>query len=177
MITNFLLFQLGWLACVLGGTGEWHWLGTFLVLGIVMFHLTLASRPHAELLLIATALVIGAFWDSLLTWTDVLEYQHGIIHSNLAPHWIIAMWALFATTLNVSLRWLKGRWMLAAIFGAVGGPLAYYAGYRLGAVEMPDQILALISLAVGWCLLMPLLMYLSSLLDGYSHIKSKLVQV
>jgi hypothetical protein len=46
------------------------------------------------------------------------------------------MWIAFATTLNVSMRWLRGRPELALLFGAVGGPLAFYAGERLGAVTV-----------------------------------------
>jgi hypothetical protein len=56
----------------------------------------------------------------------------------LAPVWIIAMWAGFATLLHVALRWLLPHRWLAALLGAVGGPLAYYAGMRLGAVNFPD---------------------------------------
>lgn len=171
VIANFVLFQLGWIACVLGGTGKWHWVGTFLVLGIVVFHLSRASRPRVELLLIVLAVFVGALWDSLLVWMNILEYQHGVFNNELAPHWIIAMWALFATTFNVSLRWLKNRPVLAILFGAVGGPLSYFAGSRLGAVAMPDMFLALTTLAVGWALFMPLLMSLSKHLDGYSHLQ------
>ena len=170
---NFLLFQLGWIACVLGGTGKWHWVGTFLVLGIVVFHLSRASRPRTELFLIVVALVIGAVWDSLLVKLNLLEYGHGIFHSEMAPHWIIAMWALFATTLNVSLRWLKDRWILAVLFGAIGGPLAYLAGHRLGAVFMPDQMMAFVILAVGWGIFMPILMELSKRFDGFAHLAAK----
>lgn len=173
-LTNFLLFQFGWLACVLGGRGTWHWVGTALVVGIIAFHISRASRPHAEFVLILTALLVGAVWDSLLVWADLLRYDYGLFHSDMAPHWIIAMWALFATTLNVSLRWLKGRWFLATVFGAIGGPLAYFAGQRLGAVGMPDQAIALATLALGWSLLMPLLMALSRHLDGFVHLETGL---
>jgi len=45
-----------------------------------------------------------------------------------------------ATTLNVSMAWLRGRYALAAIFGAFGGPLAYYSGAKLGAMtRLPDS--------------------------------------
>ena len=33
------------------------------------------------------------------------------------------MWMLFATTLNVSMRFLRGRPWMAAVFGLTGGPL------------------------------------------------------
>jgi hypothetical protein len=73
------------------------------------------------------------------------------------------MWALFATTINVSMAWLKNRWLLASSMGAIFGPLAFIAGERLGAVQFIDRPLALLTLAVGWACLMPMLLWLADL--------------
>ena len=80
------------------------------------------------------------------------------------------MWALFATILNVSLRWLKGRWAVAALAGAVAGPLAYYGGSRLGALQFGNEGVALIALSLGWAVFTPLLMALSERYDGYAPV-------
>jgi hypothetical protein len=173
IMANFVLFQLGWMACVLGGAGQWHWAGTVLVALIVFFHLVHAQEPRKELYLILLAVLLGALWDSALVSGGLLSYRHGVFHEGVAPHWIIAMWALFATTLNGSLRWLKGRWMLAVLFGAAGGPLAYYAGQKLGAVQMSNQMLSLMVLAAGWALMMPLLMRLSERYNGYRMVEAR----
>jgi hypothetical protein len=77
------------------------------------------------------------------------------------------MWALFATTLNLSMSWLKGRPWLAAAFGAVGGPLAYVAGRKLGGVEMNEPALALLVQGLGWAVMMPLLLRLAARLNGF----------
>jgi hypothetical protein len=76
------------------------------------------------------------------------------------------MWVLFASTLNVSLRWLRGRWIVAALLGATAGPLAYYAGAKLGGVVIAEPLPGFIALAAGWASFMPLLIKLSSRLDG-----------
>jgi hypothetical protein len=78
------------------------------------------------------------------------------------------MWGLFATILNVSLRWLRGRWLIAALAGSIGGPLAYYGGHRLGALEFGNQSAALIALAIGWAVITPTLMALATRFDGYA---------
>jgi hypothetical protein len=57
--------------------------------------------------------------------------------------------------------WLKGRWALAVIMGAVFGPLAFIGGERLGAVVFLDSTLSIITLSVGWGLLMPLLLWIA----------------
>jgi hypothetical protein len=76
------------------------------------------------------------------------------------------MWMLFATTLNVSMRWLRGRPKLAAIFGFFGGPASYIAGQKLGGIVFNDELAALLALAIGWAIIMPILMRLSENLDG-----------
>jgi hypothetical protein len=77
---------------------------------------------------------------------------------------------LFATTLNLSLGWLKGRPALAALLGAVGGPLAYFAGHRLGGIELPDPAVALLVQGLGWSVLMPLLTSLATRLNGFEPV-------
>lgn len=170
ILINFVAFQVGWFACVLGGAHQLPWLGTLLVSIIIAVHLSRASRPGAELSLVLLAIAIGSVWDSYLVWRGWLEYPSGTLIPDTAPHWILAMWGVFATTLNVSLRWLKQRWLIAILSGAIAGPLAYYAGARLGGVVFADQTTALIALGLGWAVLMPLLMALSQRLDGFPNL-------
>jgi hypothetical protein len=170
VLFNFAIFQVGWFACVLGGAYQLPWFGTVLVGIIIGFHLLRASQPRAELNLILFAIAIGSLWDSFLVFQGWLEYPSGTLIPNTAPHWILALWAVFATTLNVSLRWLKGRWLFATLSGAIAGPLAYYAGSKLGGVMFTDELTALIALSLGWAILMPALMALSLRLDGFPNL-------
>jgi hypothetical protein len=173
ILVNFVAFQVGWFACVLGGAHQLPWFGTLLVSVIIAWHVSRASEPRSELLLILLAVAIGSVWDSFLVWRGWLEYPSGTLIPDTAPHWILAMWGVFATTLNLSLRWLKGRWLVALISGAIAGPLAYYAGARLGGVVFTDQTTALIALGLGWAVLMPLLMALSQRLDGFPNLSTE----
>lgn len=166
MLINFVLFQIGWLACVLGGANGLPWLGTLSALAIVAWHLWTSADWAAELRVVLAAVVIGACWESLLTGQGWLVYPSGILVEGMAPHWIVAMWALFATTLNVSLRWLQRAWWLAPLVGGLAGPLAFFAGWRLGGVSFPDPALALAVLAVGWAVLTPALVYLARRYHG-----------
>ena len=50
---------------------------------------------------------IGAAFDSVLAATGLLVYSSGVLFAGTAPYWIVAMWALFATTLNVSMGWMR----------------------------------------------------------------------
>jgi hypothetical protein len=167
ILLNFVAFQVAWFACVLGGANDQSLAGTMVVGAVICLHLALAQRPRPEALLIAVAAVIGLAWESWLVTLGLIRYPAGNLAPGLAPYWIVAMWALFATSLNLSMPWLKGRMWLAALFGAVGGPLAYLAGERLGGLQMPDPVLALGAQALGWAVLFPMLTGLAARLNGF----------
>ena len=166
IVSNFLLFQIGWFTCVWSAAAHQPWIGLLVTIGVVVVHVLCAPIPKAELKLVALALAIGLVFDSLLVWQGWLQYSSGIVLPNVAPYWIVALWGLFATLLNVSLRWMRGRMVIAVLFGAVGGPAAYYGGLRLGALEFGDMRAGLLALAIGWAVLTPLLLALSARFDG-----------
>ena len=164
-LVNFLAFQAGWFATVLGAANGMPWLGPVVVLAVVALHLRTSRRPAAEARLVAFAILLGLVADSVLLATGWIAYPNGNWLPGLAPYWIVMLWALFATTLNVSMRWLHGRYLLAAVFGAVGGPLSYLAGARLGAMSFVEIGPAVVALAVGWGVIMPVLVLIASRLE------------
>ena len=166
ILINVIAFKIGWLACVLGGANGLPMLGTGIALLIVSAHIFTSTRPRNELMLVLIAGAIGAVFDTALAASGLLIYSSGMLFAGTAPYWIVAMWLLFATLLNKSLRWLHGKTLAAAIVGAVGGPLAFYAGHRLGAVEFGDFGAAMLALAVGWGAIMPVLATLARRFDG-----------
>ena len=164
---NFVAFQASWFACVLGGAAQLPWLGVIAVAATLLLHgwQSPAHRPELRLALCAGAL--GTLWESGLVVSGVLVYPSGQLLSALAPVWIVALWIGFATSFNVSMRWLKGRLPLAALLGGVFGPMSFWGGARLGAVSFPDPMLALAVLAVGWAVLMPLMVVIAERFDGW----------
>ena len=167
-VLNFLAFQIGWLSSVYGGAQQMPWLGPLAVAGALALHFRFARRPLTELILVLSCAVIGSFFDSALVTFGWVQYPSGMFFESAAPYWIITMWMLFATTLNVSMRWLRGRDMLAAFFGLIGGPLTYLAGQKLGGIVLVDQFAALLALGIGWAVMMPILLRLSEVLDGFA---------
>lgn len=167
MIVNFVLFQLAWFTCVMGAAQGYPWLGPLVVAMVAAFHLARAPHPGPELVLLGSAAGFGLVFDSLLVASGWLVYPSGQWHPLLAPYWIIAMWVAFATTLNRSLNWLKGRPALSVAFGAVGGPIAYLGGAMLGGVSFVEQGPAIAALAVGWALMTPALVRLSARFNGW----------
>ena len=167
LVINIAIYQICWLVCILGGANGYPLAGVFAVAMAVAYHLYAAPRPSTELALLSFAALIGGAWDSLLVNAGWLVYPSGTLIDGTAPYWIVALWISFATTFNVGLRWFKQRLLLASVFGALGGPLAFWAGERLGGVIFAQPAAGFIALALGWALLMPLMMIVSNRLDGF----------
>lgn len=167
MVKNLILFKIGWLACVFGAASGQSWLGLVAVIAIVLEHLRTTPEPQKELWLLSLAAFLGLGWESMMVSLNLLSYSDGVVIAGFAPYWIVAMWVLFATTVNVGMRWLKRHWLIAAVAGGVGGPLSFYAGANLGAVQFTND-LALLTIGIGWATLLPLLAWLSDQFDGHA---------
>jgi hypothetical protein len=166
LVLNFIVFQAAWFSCVLGAANGLPWAGPLAVLAAVMLHLRLSRQPSLEIRLILAAVALGLLADAALLATGWVAFPNGAWLPGAAPYWMAAMWALFATTLNVSMRWLRSRLWLAMAAGAIGGPLSYWAGERLGAMSFVEPVPALLAIAAAWVVAMPLLTLLSCRFDG-----------
>jgi len=169
ILVNVALFQAGWLACVLAAANGLPWAGIAVAAAIVAWHAVRARQPRQELKLVALAVAVGALADSALAASGWVAFAPQAAAQGLAPWWILAMWALFATTLNVSLGWLRARLALAGLLGALSGPLAYWAGARLGALELLQPSAALAALALCWAAVLPVLLAAARRLDGVAR--------
>lgn len=165
-IINLLVFDAAWFVTVKGAAMGFPWLGPLVTLLVLAYHLRTTGQRSAELRLAAFALFLGFVTDSLLLATGWIGYPNGQWIPGLAPYWIIMMWVLFATTLNVSMRWLHGRPRLAFLLGAVGGPVSYLGGAKIGAMTFVATAPALVALAIAWGVAMPLLMHAAERLEA-----------
>jgi hypothetical protein len=161
-IVNFLLFNAAWFACVLGATRGWPWLGPLTLLGVVAVGLALSDDRRGEIKLLASAAMLGFLFDTGMTSAGFFYPLPYLLPPPFSPPWLIALWINLAATLNVSLTGLKRQYPLAAVFGATGGPLAYYSGAKLGAVVTLPGFYDLLALAAGWAGMTPLLIWLAA---------------
>lgn len=161
-IVNFLLYQTGWFFCVLGAAHGRPWSGAGVALVLIGIHLALVRRPGPEAALVALAGALGWVLDTVQVRLGLLVFDSGNLAEGLAPPWIVVLWMQFATLLRFCLDWTSGRYLLGSALGAVGGPLAFAIGARIGAVVLrPKLYPSLLSLAVVWAIAMPVLLWLS----------------
>lgn len=162
VVINVIGFQILWWWCVLCGQQGADLLAITVVLLVCAAHLHWVEK-WSDALPILTITLFGCALDQAMFHFHHVGFPHQDSEANWIPLWIAGLWLAFACTLNVSMRWLQGRWWLALILGAIFGPLAYLGAEKLDAVQLKQGNTTLIFLAVGWGLLFPCLLRIRQL--------------
>ncbi|MDQ3038234.1 MAG: DUF2878 domain-containing protein [Pseudomonadota bacterium] len=150
---NVVGYQLVWFAIVISAARGQPIVGIAVALVFIglQFHYSTTRSSDARALLVA--FLCGFLLDGALVATGWLHYAFPLL-SLPAPAWILALWMAFAMTLNHSMAFLRGRPVLAAFLGGIGGPLAYFSaarGFDAVTFTTPEwQPTAL--LAIGWAI-------------------------
>ncbi len=159
-IINLSIYQLSWFICVLGGNGL-----AWIPLLLLAMHLCLTPCLRGDIAMISALFLTGLVIDGTLVKIGFFTFSStGQI---IIPYWLMVIWLILATLPNHSLKWLKHRLLLSAVLGAVGGPLAYWGGVRLGAADFNWPLgSSILLLSIIWGILWPLIMLLSRTTDG-----------
>jgi hypothetical protein len=163
-LVSAVAFYACWFACVGGAAHGVPWAGPIAVALYVAADLQ-AIPPGAartsRAWLLGAAGAVGYAADSALVLAGILTFPARAVFGWPSTAWMVALWVLQAAVLDGALSWLRGRLGLAAAVGAIGGPLAYLAGERMGAASLgPTQAVAVTVIAAEWMLAMPLLVWM-----------------
>ncbi len=154
-----------WWACVGGAAAGWPWAGPAAAAAFAFGCAWTAAGGRqrvARLVLAALAGVLGYLADSVLVLAGVLSFPAHAALGWPSALWMVALWVNLALTMDSSMAWLRGRYVAAALFGALGGPLAYAAGARVGAAAIgPSASTGLAAVVVVWAAAMPFLVWLA----------------
>lgn len=154
-LLNYLFYQTGWFACVLGAAAGRPWPGFLLAATLVGAHLWLSIDRGHELRRIGLAVAMGGAVEAVQIAAGTYYFTSGTVIAALPPPWLLIMWAQMATTFDFSLRPIVSRPVVAMAFGALGGPIAFLAGERLGAVTLQRPLApGLLLLAISWAIAM-----------------------
>lgn len=159
LVANILAFEIGWSACILGAAHGRAWLGPLVVAVIAALTLGTDTKPRRELLAVMCVAAGGLALDSILLATGLLDLARGprLAGAPIAFFPVFfAMWVNFALLLNVSLFWLRRRWLLAGALGAASAAPTYYLAMRLGAVTLAEPLgLTLAVVALEYAIAVP----------------------
>lgn len=170
-IVNFAFFQALWFVCILGAANDIVWPGLALLACFAFWQLWPGRRARGDVILVLVCLLVGFALDTLWIRLGLITYNAAVPSAEWAPVWILVLWIALALTLNHCLVWLRRYLWASAVFGAIGSPLSYFAGVRLGAAALPADItLSMLAFGLSWAALMPALFYLSLYLSGNNKV-------
>ena len=154
LIANALAYQAVWFTAILWGN-----LGAVAGCLIIIILLATSECRVDDLKMIGFLMFLGLLIDGTLQQVGFFTFRSSGFP---IPFWLLIIWLGLAMTIHHSLSWLKNKLLLAALFGGLGGPAAYWAGTRLGAASfnwsLPSSLLLL---AVVWSLMFPAIMLFS----------------
>lgn len=162
-VLNVAGFQIGWFASIWCAANAIDWAGPVAVFFIVAVQLVLfPNSVRRESSFLAAALLIGYALETGHIAIGVMITAGEQTRWPICPLWLPALWVNLAITMTRSLRWLDKHRLAACVLGAIGGPLSYWTGARLGAVTLDSNAtFSLAALAIVWGTATPGLLYLA----------------
>lgn len=160
-VINFILFQIAWLLTVFSAAHGYPYIGIIFTVLWMTYHLSVASQdPKKEITLLAVVAVLGWLLELGLIMSQLVSYPQQAMFGIPVPLWMVALWINLTATVNFSLSWMKGRYILASLFASIAGPLSYYAGERIGAIILHGNS-SLIAISCMWFFAMPFIFLLN----------------
>lgn len=159
-VVEWVGFQVVWLACALGAVQGQNAPGVVAAAMFIGAVLATKGWPLPECRVILASGAVGLVAESALVATELIRFAAPWPSTQLAPAWIVALWLAFGATLSAMASLLGPHLATkASIIGFVAGPLAYWAGERLGALQVSGPV-ALTYLAIGliWAVALPSLL-------------------
>lgn len=159
-LLNYGLLQAAWFGCVLPAAAGHIALAWVAGVTAIAVHFALVRDRRADAWLVAAALVVGAVTETAARGLGAYDVPLDPIPAPFVPSWMLLLWAVFGTSVRHCMGWLRGRLLLAAALGAVGGPLSLLGGAELGAVTTSSDV-ARLWLVVGaqWAIALPTLVW------------------
>jgi hypothetical protein len=155
-LLNFSIYQANWFICIKWGN-SYSWIALLLL----VVHFSISPCRKADLRLIILVTVMGILLDGILKAVGFFSFSGDNFP---IPFWLIVIWMTLATLPNHSLGWLKGKPFIAGLLGMIAGPIAYWAGTRLGVATFNWQLLpSLLLLGILWSLVWPAIMFMSQI--------------
>ena len=165
IMINYVGFTIVWFSCVYSGAKGDPLIALIPTLIFLFLHFIIVTdHLREEIQLIFISIILGMLVDSSFSLLGVVKYNGTLEFApNLAPLWIICMWAGFTAQINHVMKFLVGRYGLICLYGLLA-PLAYLAGEGIGAAIVTDTYFSYGFISISWAISLLLLFKISEYL-------------
>jgi len=160
-----LLYQALWFALVIGASRGHTAIPLVGAAVLVVARLVATRRRRQRAARAIAAVLLGIVIEGVpafLSWCAYASPEPAVPVGG-APVWLLAIWAAFAVTLDAWEHLVRRHWWIAALLGAIGGPLAYAGAARtFDVIVFPQASPGLAGMiawwATCWAIALPLLL-------------------
>lgn len=166
-IINLIFFYLIWWGCILGIRLNLDYVGPVLTFVFIVAHLNIVSELRKELMLILCGGFLGLTVESLYLYFNFISYEGYLIsESFIPPLWIVCIWVGLAMTINHSMGFLKNKWIVMVICGAIFGPICYFAAIKFSILHFHYPISESIFILSAACgISLPSMYYINKIIE------------
>ncbi len=157
-------FQVVWVTSALGAASGSAAPGIISALIFVLAMRCMKSLSGNAPVTLLVSGVFGFIAETALLWLDIVRFSAAWPSPHFAPAWIVALWVAFGATIGAFARLFGDHALIkSSIAGLVAGPLAYWAGARLSALDIVgSDIDACLAIGVVWAVAMPVLLMIET---------------
>lgn len=149
--------QLGWFGCVYFGKMNWG-LASLVIPLIAWVLLNFSFNLNRQVVFrLLVLMLVGLAFDSTSAYFSLIQINPPT-ETGWLPLWLISLWLLFGPTLLLLQSLLQSKYILAALLGAVFGPLSYRAGAQFETLFMNGTI-AILVYASFWASYFPIAIF------------------
>ena len=153
-----VLFQVTWFATIALASQERAHLAA--LPGVLYMLLFLASQPREAHSLTELSLQSSVLWGGggiclgylcefiLISGGVFIPRESSIL---IVPAWLLSLWGSIYLLLPSSMAWVLRTPLIAVCFGALGAPMSYLAGARMGAMHLGgDEFIVGLYTGLAW---------------------------
>jgi len=174
-LINFILFQTAWFVTLFSAAYGYPYIGVVFTSLWMIYHVFIASKqPKKEMMLLFIVAILGWLLELGLLASQLVSYPEHVVFGLPVPFWMVALWINLTATVNFSLAWMKGHYILASLFASIAGPLSYFAGERIGAIDLHGA-LSLITISLMWFFAMPFIFWINEWISEEKYLSQTII--
>ena len=165
LFVNGIMFYTYWWLSLWGASIGNFYIGPIVAISYFILHFIIVKEKIKELKYLSLCVCIGFIFESILLYTGFLSYK-SMMNFFIVPIWVIILWAGYSLTVFHSFKYMKGRYFLSLIIGALFAPFMHISGDKIEAIILNHDILtSYFVLMLMWSVFFPLMNYISIQFD------------
>lgn len=152
---------------MVGAAEGYPYLGVMTILITLPCYVLMISLYASKLkvfVFLLLSCVAGFVVDSLLVSFKAIDLNEQGLFAKVTAPFMWVLWPNFAILFDGALSWLKGRYLMGAFLGSLGGLFAYLLGEKIGALTV-ISVYGKSLIFLSWMFVVPFFLWANAFLE------------